>query len=305
MLMGMGPMGSGASSRHQGKLIPIGRIDGTSLPCGNTDQDRSGSTDMVEGSVHWLFSIVDKEKREKEWLAAKYDEQTAQVRALEKEVAELRRELHACRASVGASSEEMQRPRTPMRGMAPEVIAKVPGDAVAVTSPGKTSVSALLGSGLQEQTSPVSPSGAGKLKERRGLRTLSIDTPIRARNADAVHVESKDNTERKEAQRTPPGEAVSSAAGSSPAQVLGPREKNAARKTGSNLMGHDQGEPGSALLRRRREDWQIMATVLEKEEKSSEAESPKVNDLQIKASKVLDLDCPMSPKRLVLKRDDF
>lgn len=269
------------------------------MPPGNTDKDLRGSTDMVEGSVHWLFSIVDKEKREKEWLAAKYDEQTAQVRALQKEVAELRRELNACRASSSSNTgEDRERVRTPMRGMAPDVIAKVPGDAVAVSTPGKSS--AILAD-LQDQTSPVSPSGAGKLKERRGLRTLSIETPIRARAApDAIQtqkVESKD----KEEQPPASGEAVSTASASTP--VLGPRDVNAERKTGSRLVAHEGGEPGSALLRRRKEDWQIMETVLEKDEKG--ADSPKLTDLQIKASKVLDLDCPASPKRPGRRRGDF
>jgi len=285
-------MGSGASTKHQG----------SGMPPGNTDKDLRGSTDMVEGSVHWLFSIVDKEKREKEWLAAKYDEQTAQVRALQKEVAELRRELNACRASSSSNTgEDRERVRTPMRGMAPDVIAKVPGDAVAVSTPGKSS--AILAD-LQDQTSPVSPSGAGKLKERRGLRTLSIETPIRARAApDAIQtqkVESKD----KEEQPPASGEACVLAAAVSvnpctSTAVLGPRDVNAERKTGSRLVAHEGGEPGSALLRRRKEDWQIMETVLEK------ADSPKLSDLQIKASKVLDLDCPASPKRPGRRRGDF
>jgi len=280
-------MGSGASTKHQGTVLPLSSTD---------KKDHLGSADMVEGSVQWLFSIVDKEKREKEWLAAKYDEQSAQVRALQKEVAELRRELHAHRAlASGVNSEELQRPKTPLRGMAPEVIAKVPGDAVAVTTPGKTS--ALLSSSLQDHSSPVSPSGSGKLKERRGIRTLTIETPARTRNADAIQTqkaESKDSTESK---------AVSSATASAP--VLGPRANDIERKTGSKLMGNEGGEPVSALLSRRKEDWQAMATVLEKDDRDAEAESPKINDLQIRASKVLDLDCPMSPKRLGRKRDDF
>jgi len=302
-------MGSGASTKHQGlpsRSCSAPVAAGTVLHLSSTDKkDHLGSADMVEGSVPWLFSIVDKEKCEKEWLAAKYDEQSAQVRALQKEVAELRRELHAHRAlASGVNSEELQRPKTPLRGMAPEVIAKVPGDAVAVTTPGKTS--ALLSSSLQDHFSPVSPSGSGKLKERRGIGTLSIKTQARTRNADAIQTqtaESKDSTESKEAQQTPPGEAVSSATASAP--VLGPRANNTERKTGSKLMGLEGGEPVSALLRRRKEDWQVMATVLEKDLRDAEAESPKINDLQIRASKVQDLDCPMSPKRTGQKRDDF
>jgi len=293
-------MGSGASTKHQGlpsRSCSAPVAAGTVLHLSSTDKkDHLGSADMVEGSVQWLFSIVDKEKCEKEWLAAKYDEQSAHVRALQKEVAELRRELHAYRASAsGVNSEELQRPKTPLCGMAPEVIAKVPGDAVAVTTPGKTS--ALLSSSLQDHSSPVSPSGSGKLKERRGIRTLTIETPARTRNADAIQTqkaESKDSTESK---------AVSSATASAP--VLGPRANDIERKTGSKLMGNEGGEPVSALLSRRKEDWQAMATVLEKDDRDAEAESPKINDLQIRASKVLDLDCPMSPKRLGRKRDDF
>jgi len=283
--------GSSASTKHQGTVLHLSSTD---------KKDHLGSADMVEGSVQWLFCIVDKEKREKEWLAAKYDEQSAQVRALQKEVVELRRELHAYRAlASGVNSEELQRPKTPLRGMAPDVMAKVAGDAVGVTAPGKTS--ALLSSSLQDHSSPVSPSGSEKLKERRGIRTLTIETSARARNADAA--ESKDSTQSKEAQQTPPGQAVSSATASPP--VLGPRANGTERKTGLRLMGYEGGEPVSALLRRRKEDWQVMATVLEKDDRDAEAESPKINDLQIRASKVQELDCPMSPKRHGRKRDDF
>merc|ERR1712129_3324 len=144
--------------------------------------------------------------------------------------------------------------------------AKVPGDAGSVTTPGN--IHALLSSSLQDQSSPVSPSGSGKLKERRGMRTLSIETPVRARNADAVQsqkVESKDSTESKEAQPILPGEAASSATAFLP--VLGVGASGAERKTGSRLMGHEQGEPASALLRRRKEDWQVMATVPEKDDR--------------------------------------
>lgn len=295
-------MGSGASTKHQG----------SGLSLSNTDKkDLLGSADMVEGSVQWLFSVVDKEKREKEWLAAKYDEQSAQVRALQKEVAELRRELHANRTSCvlasGDNLEEVQRPRpgTPMRGMAPDVIAKVPGDAAGVATPGN--VHALLSSSTQDQSIPTSPSGSGKLKDRRGLKTLSIETSGRVpRKPDAVQTqkaETKDGAESKEAQPILPGEAASSATAFLPA--LGAAASGTERKTGSRQMGHEQGEPASALLRRRKEDWQVMATVLEKDDRIAEADSPKINDLQIKASKVLDLDCPCSPKRPGRKRDDF
>jgi len=293
LLMGMG---SGASTKHHVTVLPRGSAD---------QKDHLGSADLVEGSVQWLFSVVEKEKREKEWLAAKYDEQSAQVTALQKEVTELRRELHAYRAlASGVNSVEMPRPKTPMRGMAPDVIAKVPGDAVAVTTPNKTS--AILSSSLQDQSNPVSPFALGKLKERRGMKTLSIETPPRAGNADAAQThkeESKGSLESKQAEQRPPGEAVSSASVSTPG--VGPRTKNTERKTGLRMMGHEGGEPGSALLRRRKEDWQVMATVLEKDDTAVEAQSPKINDLHVRASKVQDLDCPCSPKRPVRKRDDF
>jgi len=287
-------MGSGASAKDQSTVLPLS----------STEKDHLGAAIMGEGSVQWLCSIIDKEKREKEWLASKYDEQSAQVRMLQKEVAELQQELHACRAlALGVNSEEMQRPKTPMRGMALDVIAKVPGDVAAIT-PGKTS--ALLSCSLQDQSSPVSPAGSGKLKERRGMRSLSIETPLRARNADAMQtqkVESKDNMESKEARQTPPGDVISSATASAPG--IGPLAHGTERKTGSRLMGHEGGEPASALLRRRKEDWQVMATVLENDNTAAEAESPTIKDLHIRASKVQDLDCPYSPKRPGRKRDEF
>jgi len=265
-------MGSGASAKDQSTVLPLS----------STEKDHLGAAIMGEGSVQWLCSIIDKEKREKEWLASKYDEQSAQVRMLQKEVAELQQELH---------------------GMALDVIAKVPGDVAAIT-PGKTS--ALLSCSLQDQSSPVSPAGSGKLKERRGMRSLSIETPLRARNADAMQtqkVESKDNMESKEARQTPPGDVISSATASAPG--IGPLAHGTERKTGSRLMGHEGGEPASALLRRRKEDWQVMATVLENDNTAAEAESPTIKDLHIRASKVQDLDCPYSPKRPGRKRDEF
>jgi hypothetical protein len=77
-------MGGGASSASGG--CPKTRDDrssDTSTTCG-TD---AGSNGMCQ---QWLMSTIEKERKEKEWLAHKYDERCAEVLALQEEVRALR-----------------------------------------------------------------------------------------------------------------------------------------------------------------------------------------------------------------------
>mmetsp|Transcript_68948 Transcript_68948/g.194460 ORF Transcript_68948/g.194460 Transcript_68948/m.194460 type:complete len:217 (-) Transcript_68948:183-833(-) len=96
--------------------------------------------DNMEAGVQWLMNAVEKEKQEKEWLAAKYDESCAEVNALNRELAYLRNELK----QVGSRSQ-----------------------------------AGAVGTG-QDQASPSSAPAAAsseaKLRDRRNMK-LKVDTP--------------------------------------------------------------------------------------------------------------------------------
>lgn len=96
--------------------------------------------DVVEGGVQWLAACVEAEKREKEWLASKYDDKCAEAAALKQELARLQAELTDVRRSAGGS------PLLPKE---------------------------------HEKDSPgsASPSGGGGLMGRRGLSLSTINTP--------------------------------------------------------------------------------------------------------------------------------
>uniref|UniRef100_A0A7S0F826 Uncharacterized protein n=1 Tax=Pyrodinium bahamense TaxID=73915 RepID=A0A7S0F826_9DINO len=243
-------MGGGASSRPASRTLPSA-----------ADKD-NGTVDMVEGGMQWLLSVVDKEKQEKEWLAGKYDEKCAEVKALQQEIAILRNELNSQRT---VSMEERQR-TPPLRGMAPDVMSKVAGDTASFNMPTPTG-------GSSSSTDPsVSPAG-GKLKERRGLK-LSIETP--SRNATRLSPTEVISPVQEEPEELPTRQARTGAGGSSDDSVAA--------------------EPMSALLRRRKEDWSVDKIITKTENNST-----RTGSLNVKPEKVFsmldDTDCPTSPKR--------
>jgi len=229
--------------------------------------------DTLEGSVQWLVNAVDREKQEKEWLANKYDEKCEEVRAMQQEIAGLRAELSNQRSTAAA---EMQRPA--LRGMAPGVVEKAPGDNAVFATANRTSNSSSSSTEPPGVTSPgTSPTGMSRLKERRGLK-LSIETNNQGRSK--LTKESVVSPVREEAEETEIRREVST-------EVV--------RRESSSNINHEGSEPMSALLRRRAEDW----TPIRMPAADSSANTGKIGNLRVAADKVESLgeDCPMSPKR--------
>ncbi|CAE8588963.1 unnamed protein product [Polarella glacialis] len=214
-------MGSGASSSTPARPTPGPTSPGSSLE-------------------QWLMTVIDKEKREKEWMAEKYDKKCAEAALLQQELQALRAQSSgvaslpsAARALLRSPSEtEAEAARamspggTPSKGMQQAVQQKTLGD-VCDHQPG-------FGGRID---SPKS-----QLNQRRGLH-LSVST---SRAADAIVekavavivVPTKEHTVGEIHRRN-----------SVPATEA---QRPAFEKRASSV---ELQEPMSALLRRRKEDW--------------------------------------------------
>lgn len=255
--------------------------------------------DVVEGGVQWLAGIVDREKQEKEWIAARFEEKCTEVTELHKEMASLRAELETARRAQVAGYES----RTTSACVSPAA-GNSGGGAQASAEPavGKAS-SSPSNTGRPDEQKPVG--GSGGLMARRGMK-LGIDTSAQNRRAAANNQGGGGGGVLKEVvspvQEKPSEEAAAMAAEGSQEMAVGHR--------GSNYVE----EPMSALLRRRAEDWSVGGANKEKAPAPKE-EEPKVilmepgasvKNLQVAPQKVFSLfeDCPASPKR-ILKRGQF
>jgi len=251
--------------------------------------DKSGSLATSSSNLeHWLMSAVDKEKQEKAWLAAKYEEKCDDMTALRRELDQLRSMLGPAGVSSTSSAAEV-RPNSPLRGMQPAVMQKALGD-VGWTRKAE---------GNADESTKASPS---KLTDRRGLR-LSVDISPSKKPSEA-------------AEKVPPRQVAHAQ------PVVDKQPRQAAVEPSQEEAYRD--EPMSALLRRRKEEWSLNSLpekgdddFLVQRARSSRvfngALSPllETQDTDLRVTKAvtaaplslrttkfdMDLDCPISPKR--------
>mmetsp|Transcript_26759 Transcript_26759/g.84954 ORF Transcript_26759/g.84954 Transcript_26759/m.84954 type:complete len:257 (-) Transcript_26759:152-922(-) len=253
--MGMGSGASTARDTPSTRPVPVVK-------------DPSVTVDTADGGMQWLLSVVDKEKHEKEWLAGKYDEKCAEVRALQQEITALRAEL-----GQRSHATDERRTTPPVRGMAPDVMGKVAGDTADARTPASASGSS---------AEPAITSPGNRLKERRGLK-LSIETPSRTRLKTDVSVIS------------PLPEEVAHLRHS---REPGVPAAGPAATTADDLPV----EPMSALLRRRSEDWGPLPGAASGSAGGLAQNGP----MRVRAEKVFNMqedDCPASPKRILRARE--
>lgn len=170
-------MGNGASARRK-KTCPEDRKESSDPKVAEVTISPSPDLSDTQSSLAWLVGAIDMEKREKEWLAGKYDEKCVEIRELREELLELRVELNNARAASNeVSRDSVSRGRS--RGMASPVVKKAQGDNASVwddtTVPGRPAP--IQTQRLAAPALPASPpfTPGGTLKNRRGLQ-LQVDT---------------------------------------------------------------------------------------------------------------------------------
>lgn len=112
--------------------------------------------DVVEGGVSWLAAVIEAEKREKDWLASKYDEKCTEVKSLQQEVARLQGELERRPPALQTSS---------------------------------SSASPSCSAPEKEPCTIASPTNSTGLMGRRGLNLSGISMPQRSRMQTGSAVE--------------------------------------------------------------------------------------------------------------------
>lgn len=214
-------MGAGASAAN---CSPQG------ISHGGQDSSQSGRVastthlDVVEGGVNWLACAIEAEKKEKEWLANKYDAKCEEVNSLQKEIRQLRQELDEARRGLPAPSTAA----SSAPAVAPSLMLS---PATRVSNPSSPLSPSSQEANVGSPGSPNGGAGGGGLMGRRGLKLCNVNTPQR----------------RAQVSTTP-----ASLRECSPTPISPVKEE-----THKDTQPEEELpiEPMSALLRRRSEDW--------------------------------------------------
>lgn len=245
------------------------------------------SSANLQEDLCWLRKAFDAEKTEKAWLMTRFEVAEAQLQTRREECVELRAQLVAYQIGHKAAPQPLHRsvkdggliPEPGLPGVVMEPYS--PTDALA-TSPALSS-RADLGSPCSTE-SPKHPS----LKDRRGMRSLSVDTLGGDKRKEAA-------SPRPQAASPRPTPAAAPAP-----LVLQPSADASPRSKAKSTFSHNNPtEPASPLLRKRLsyKEKAIPSSMLPVTMEAQEALP--VQPLKIDAFKVstLDDDFPASPKR--------